>query len=209
MARSVPVTVRRSQAERAEQMRARLLDATIDCLARSGYSEMSTNDVVRAAKVSRGALAHHYPTKTELVIAAARRLIDQRADDFRHRFSAIPPERRTREAALDVLWSFYDDPGAVAIIELTVAARHQPELQAVLAPVAKQLAANTADIAEEFFPGRTSLPFADTALRAIHALFAGLALWSMATPEDDGADVRTFLKLLVSLAPEPNPRSST
>ncbi|MGN6472734.1 MAG: helix-turn-helix domain-containing protein, partial [Mycobacteriales bacterium] len=48
---------RRSQAERTEQMRTRLLDATIHCLAESGYGRMSTNDVVRRARVSRGALA--------------------------------------------------------------------------------------------------------------------------------------------------------
>ena len=91
-------------------MRARLLDATIECLSEYGYGRMSTNDVVRRAHVSRGALAHHFPAKADLVKAAAQRLLEQRAADFRARFAAIPAQRRTLSEALTVLWSLYDDP---------------------------------------------------------------------------------------------------
>jgi AcrR family transcriptional regulator len=185
-------------------MRARLLDATIECLETQGYGRMSTNDVVRIARVSRGALAHHFPTKAALVMAAAQRLFDQRAAEFRERFSAIAPERRTPAEALEVLWSFYDDPGAMALIELNVAARNHPELQAVLGPMSHQIATNTADVFNEFFPDLARLPFAEEALRSIHALFAGLVLSSMAGGEADnhGAAVREFLKVLVSLSGE-------
>jgi AcrR family transcriptional regulator len=209
---------RRPQAERAETMRGRLLDATIECLATTGYGRMSTNDIVRRARVSRGALAHHYPTKADLVKAAAQRLLDQRAVDFRHRFGSIAPARRTPAEALSVLWSFYDDPGGLALIELTVAARSHPELKAVLGPVSHQIAANTAEVFAEFFPELAELPFADEALRAIHAMYVGLLLSSMAgdDADDHGAEVRAFLKILVSLsgqlvpllsATSPTPRS--
>jgi AcrR family transcriptional regulator len=198
------VIVRRTQTERAEQMRERLLDATIDCLIRSGYSEMSTNDIVRRARVSRGALAHHFPTKVELVTAAARRLVDERAADFRTRFGAVPPERRTPAEALELLWSFYAAPSGIALVELTVAARHSRQLRAVLAPVAEQVAASTAEVFAEFFPERAAMPFSDQALRTVHALFAGLALSAMAAPDGDGhtAEVRTFLNRIVVLAEE-------
>jgi AcrR family transcriptional regulator len=190
---------RQPQAERAERMRARLLDATIDCLATTGYGRMSTNDVVRQARVSRGALAHHYPTKADLVKAAAQRLLDQRAIEFRDRFTAIDPERRTPAEALDVLWSFYEDPSGMALLELTVAARSHPELQAVLGPVSDQLATNTALVFVEFFPDLAQLPVAEQALRTIHAAFGGLALASLANRDDDHIQqVRDFLKLLVS-----------
>ena len=206
-ARRSVVRAPRTQAERAEQMRERLLDATIDCLIRSGYSEMSTNDIVRRARVSRGALAHHFPTKAELVTAAARRLVDERAADFRRRFSAVPPERRTPAEALELLWSFYAAPSGVALVELTVAARHSRQLRAVLAPVAEQVAASTAEVFAEFFPERAALPFTDQALRTVHALFAGLALSAMAAPSGDGhaTEVREFLKHLVSLAESVRP----
>lgn len=189
-----------SQAERAEQMRERLLDATIDCLVRTGYSEMSTNDIVRRARVSRGALAHHFPTKAELVTAAARRLVDARAADFRRRFRALPPHRRTPGEALELLWSFYAAPSGIALVELTVAARHSRQLRPVLAPVSEQVASSTAEVFAEFFPERAALPFVDQALRSVHALFAGLTLSAMAAPEgaDHAVEVRAFLKHLVS-----------
>jgi AcrR family transcriptional regulator len=180
-------------------MRARLLDATIECLATTGYGRMSTNDVVRQAQVSRGALAHHYPTKADLVKAAAQRLLDLRAIEFRARFGAIDRERRTPAEALDVLWSFYDDPSGMALLELTVAARSHPELQSVLGPVSDQLATRTAEVFVEFFPELARLPVAEQALRTIHAAFGGLALASLADRDDEHIrQVRDFLKLLVS-----------
>lgn len=202
---------RRPQAERAETMRGRLLDATIDCLATMGYGRMSTNDIVRRARVSRGALAHHYPTKADLVKAAAERLLDQRAVDFRERFNSIAPARRTPAEALAVLWSFYDDPGGLALVELTVAARSHPELKSVLGPVSHQIASSTAEVFAEFFPDLAELPFADEALRAIHALYGGLLLSSMAGDgaDDHGAEVRAFLKVLVSLSGQLVPLLST
>jgi len=183
-------------------MRARLLDATIECLATQGYGQMSTNDVVRRARVSRGALAHHFPTKADLVTAAAQRLLDRQAAEFRERFSGMAPHQRTPAEALDVLWSFYEDPGAIALMELTVAARNHPELQVILGPVTHQIAANTAEVFNEFFPELAQLPFAEEALRSIHLLFAGLTMSVMTDPDADrhGEAVREFLKVLVSLS---------
>jgi AcrR family transcriptional regulator len=202
--REVPIEVRRSQAERVELMRSRLLDATIECLAERGYRHTSTNDIVRRAHVSRGALAHHFRTRTDLVAAAAQRLIESRAVEFRARFGAIAPERRTPAEALTVLWSFYDDAGCVALLELMMAARHEPDLQAVLAPMPEQIAELTAAVFAEFFPDLAALPFLDEALRSIHALFAGLAFTALATGNADrrAADVRAFIKLLASMAPQ-------
>jgi len=187
------------QAERAERMRERLLDATIECLATTGYGLMSTNDVVRTAGVSRGALAHHFPTKTDLVTAAAIRLLAQREADFRARFSALAPADRTPAVALDVLWSFYADPSGIALLELTVAARSHPELKDVLAPMTKQIEASTADVFGEYFPDLARLPIAEPALRAIYALFAGLTVTSMGG-DSHGDEVREFLKTLVAFS---------
>jgi AcrR family transcriptional regulator len=163
---------------------------------------MSTNDVVRRAHVSRGALAHHFPAKADLVKAAAQRLLDQRAADFRARFAAISPARRTVGEALTVLWSLYDDPTGVALLELTFAARSHPELGDVLGPISDSIATNTVEVVEEFFPELLGLPFIEESLRAIHAMYAGLLLASQSGKEaaDHGADVRAFLKLLVTLA---------
>lgn len=199
--RAHPSPARRTQPERVAAMRARLLDATIECLDELGYGAMSTNDVVRRARVSRGALSHHFPTKADLVRAAAERLVEQRAVEFRTRFDAIPPERRTPAEAVDVLWSFYDSAGGRALLELSVAARHQPELEGVLSPMVDRIAGLTGAVLAEYFPDLARLPYVEQALRAIHALFAGLALGSLAGADNrrGGEDVRALLASVLSL----------
>ena len=109
--------VRIPRAERVEAMRLRLMEAVIWCIADKGYAATSTNDVVRRAKVSRGALAHHFPTKAALVNAAAGHLVDKRAADFESRMAHLDPNDRTPLAALDILWSFYEQPECRALME--------------------------------------------------------------------------------------------
>ena len=187
-------------------MRDRLLDATLECLQEQGYTAMSTNDVVRRARVSRGALAHHFPTKADLVCAAAERLVSQRGAEFRERLSAIEPERRTVAEALDVLWSMYSDAGAAALIELTVAARHRPELRAVITAVPDRIAQLTGEMVREFFPDLAALPFIEQALYALHAFFGGLALNGLTGDEElarRGADVRRLLNMIAAAVPAP------
>ena len=196
--------VPRPQAERVEAMRTRLLAATIECLSEFGYSAMSTNDVVRRAHVSRGALAHHFPTKADLVTAAAARLVEQRGAEFRERFGAMAPQQRTPAEALSVLWSMYDDENAAALIELSVAARHRPELRAVLAVVPDRIAELTRDIMAEFFPELAGLPFVEECLYAVHAMYEGLALNAMAGEDlrRRGEELRALLRVAVSFLPQ-------
>lgn len=169
------LTVRRSQPERVEAMRNRLLDASIDCLAESGYSGFSTNDVVRRAGVSRGALAHHFPAKADLVAAVADRLIAVRATEFRVRFAALAPKQRTVSRALDVLWSFFDDASFHALLELIVAARTDRELGPAMGRGVAHAVEVTKDVFAETFPEIAAGPYVGEVLEAILALYTGLA----------------------------------
>jgi AcrR family transcriptional regulator len=202
MVHLMPSGPRLTQPERVEAMRARLLDATIDCLADSGYSGFSTNDVVRRAGVSRGALAHHFPTKAELVAAAADRLIELRAAEFRQRFSAVPARRRTVAKALDVLWTFFDDPTFHALLELIVAARTDAELRPVVAAGMRHAGAVMREVYAESFPDQGPQPFRGAVLDGVLALYVGLAAEAALGAEAAGraAAVRTVLKGALSLA---------
>ena len=73
----------RPQQERSRVTQQRLLDATIDCLIKHGWSGTTTTIVAETAGVSRGAQLHHYPTKTALVLAAVDHLMQRRADEIR------------------------------------------------------------------------------------------------------------------------------
>ena len=56
--------------QRSLNTRQAILEATLDCIDQWGYHRTSTNKIIEHAGVSRGALLHHYPTKTELISAA-------------------------------------------------------------------------------------------------------------------------------------------
>jgi len=60
---------RRTQAERTEETRTRILDAAVHVLSTRGYAGFRTAEVALQAGVSRGALTHHFPSRDELLVA--------------------------------------------------------------------------------------------------------------------------------------------
>jgi AcrR family transcriptional regulator len=66
-----------TQLERREATRARLVEAARRLFVERGYEATSTNDVLEAAGVSRGALYHHFATKQELFAAVFERVSEQ------------------------------------------------------------------------------------------------------------------------------------
>ena len=60
---------RRTQAERSEATRGALMTAARRLFAEHGYDEVSAEQIVRAAGVTRGALYHHFGGKAELLDA--------------------------------------------------------------------------------------------------------------------------------------------
>lgn len=61
---------RRTQAVRSAATRDALVAAARPLFASRGYSDVGTEEIVRAAGVTRGALYHHFADKTELFAAA-------------------------------------------------------------------------------------------------------------------------------------------
>lgn len=131
---------RRAQAERRVQDRSiatreRLLTATVEALLAVGYRGTSTQEVCRRAGVSRGTLLHHFPTRGALVAAAAEHVFQAQLEDFRARLrgrAGEPPAEREEvprvRAAIRLLWDGFQEPVFFAVLEITVAARTDPEL---------------------------------------------------------------------------------
>lgn len=117
-----------SRAERGALTRQRLLEATIECLAELGYARMSTNDVVRRTGVSRGALAHHFPSKAHLVAEAAAYLISRRIKYTVNKVRKLDKNNHDFRAQMETKWKAYEK-WFPANIEFMVASRTDPELR--------------------------------------------------------------------------------
>ena len=76
-------------ADTPENSRTRLLAATIDLVRANGYSATRVDDVCAAAGVTKGSFFHHFASKEDLAIAAARQW-DERAS---HLFALAPYQR--------------------------------------------------------------------------------------------------------------------
>ncbi len=68
------MNVKRTQVERSESTRAALVEAAHALFAERGYAEVGTEEIVRAAGVTRGALYHHFEGKRELFAAVYERV---------------------------------------------------------------------------------------------------------------------------------------
>lgn len=129
------MTPRRSNQERSAATRARVLDATIDQLAEFGYGRTTTVEVAERAGVSRGALVHHFRTRTDLVLSALEYLCDRRLAELEAAVDRLSDRDDRTSAFIDLMWSTFEGPLFTAQLELWLAARADAELAARLYPL--------------------------------------------------------------------------
>src|SRR5207245_10735120 len=98
--RSLGTARRRTQAERTEATRTRILKAASELIRRRGYARFRTADVAAEAGLSRGAQLHHFPTKDSLVVATLEDVFEQAQIVSRRRAAAINRPRDLIEAVI-------------------------------------------------------------------------------------------------------------
>jgi len=124
---------RRTQGERSEAMRLRLLEATLDCLASVGYAGTTVSRIITAAQVSRGAPLHHFPNKAALIEAAAEHLVRRIYVLLGHTIRQVgESEDRLAEIILGFWTTVFGLRDSAVILELMVASRHDAELAMVM-----------------------------------------------------------------------------
>lgn len=123
---------RRTQAERRAASRERLLDAALSCLAERGYAGTSLPEVLRRAQMSNGAMWRHFPSKAELMVAAALHSEQQLAESTAQVALDLLPAEERLDAAIDQVWRYTSQPAFLALIELLRASRSDDELATAL-----------------------------------------------------------------------------
>ncbi len=123
------------QAQKSAMTRDRILDAAINCFISLGYTNVTTAKVASAAGVSRGAMLHHFPSKTELIQAAVECLHNKILEDYTERVRRIPGNlkgNKRRRAGLEAYWQHLTGDLFIAYHELCVAGRTDHELKEIL-----------------------------------------------------------------------------
>ena len=186
-----PVRERVPQEERTRAMRQRLLEATIDCLVEEGWSGTSTTLVSKRAGVSRGAQLHHFPTKNDLVLAAVEHLTDVRGTELTQAADRLPLGRPRTRAVLEMLAEHFTSPVFTAALELWVAARTDPTLQAAVGPLEQRIGRDIHRHAVELLGVDEQRPGHRELVQATLDLVRGLGLANTIT--DDAARRRRVL----------------
>lgn len=164
--------VRRPQAERSATTRAKLIEAAINCLHRQGYSLTGTSQVAEEAGVSRGAMLHQFPTKTDLMLAVVRAVFERDSEHYRQTILTMTPRDWMRGVA-ETVWEVVSRPSGIAVMEIMLASRADPELAEKLRAIQLQIddEAHTWVSERRLAAGLENRPDSE----AIHRLFVAAA----------------------------------
>jgi AcrR family transcriptional regulator len=133
----------RTQRQRRADSRTLILDAAVAALVEEGYRRTTTVTIQTRAGVSRGRLLHHFPSRDELLIAAAHHLAEEQFTDM-ERWVATSPYGQTTGAdrsdrATELLWQRFRQPYFWAAMELWIAARTDEQLRGELLVAERRL----------------------------------------------------------------------
>ncbi len=120
---------RRTQAERREETRNRILAAAVNELTTKGYAGFRVNEVATAAGVSKGAQTHHFPTKQGLVIAAVRRAYEESHAASTRLIASVKPGSDVFAALVKDSEKFYLGANFAISITMMGLGDHEPELR--------------------------------------------------------------------------------
>ena len=126
------MTKRQNQEERSRQTQARVTQATIECILEKGIRATSTVDVARLAGVSRGALVHHYPSKTLLMQAALEDLLSREVESVREMAVKVKAGELNFDSLLKALHEHFKGDLYMVTLEYLTNARTDPDIMKVL-----------------------------------------------------------------------------
>jgi AcrR family transcriptional regulator len=178
--------IRRTQADRSAEMRARIAKAAYEVIAERGHSAFRTAAVLVHAGVSQGAMMHHFPTKEAITLAAIEHGLNLENDKSLARMeSAIRTPGAVLNAMAEDLRAFFLGNRFWVALDITMHAAKD----ASMAPAIREIAARArrpiyekwAATLEEAGWSSERSPQAVTMTAALISGYAARTLWT-----DDG-----------------------
>lgn len=133
-----PPRSRRTNADMSSETQARILQATIACLAEVGYAGTTMSGIADRIGLSRAALIYHFNSKNALMVAVINAIYDEMAAMYK---SAAHPALTAAErmlAVLDASFHFTTSTSQMAQVELLLAARRDAPFRLEVAPTIEE-----------------------------------------------------------------------
>ena len=202
--RTISGEARGAQSERGAATRAKLISATIQTLNALGYTATTTIEVVRRAGVSRGAMLHHFATRAELILATAEHVLAEQELDRRDTLRTVDRGEARFFSITDAMWNTMQQPEAVALTEIMLGGRSDPEVRARFAVLMRdynrRLLDGPNEVADDFGYADTRLvrAMARLHLAAMRGLVIDRLYWDESdTSIDDAFELLIWYKALV------------
>ncbi len=113
------------QKAKSHKARVAICNATINSLIEFGYSETSLKRVASLAGFSKGALQHHFPSKEDMMVATADRLLER---PFTLSNKDENPPKTLEEAILSPWLKLINTGPYRALLEILIASRTDQKL---------------------------------------------------------------------------------
>lgn len=148
----------RQMTRRGIDARDRILDATIKCIVRDGFTATTIAQVMTETGLSRGSVLHQFPNRIALMVATAERAMRCVMDSARDMAQAIddPFERLSDYAR--IAWQTHSQPEGLALTDILLAGRWDRELLDELQPVTSKV---EQEIHDEFIRLASDAGFTD------------------------------------------------
>ena len=145
------------QAEKSALTRQSILEASVRCFVDHGYASTTTAMIAEEANVSRGAMMHHFPSRSAVMNAVVGYLHVRRLNEYRDLMLDIdsPDQTMTRAAirtSVEAAWKYVNLPSFVAYQELLGAARTDPALAEAVGEVERDFEREFLKTVRSVFP---------------------------------------------------------
>jgi len=133
----------------AAATRARLIDATIDCILEEGFYRASSNRIAERAGVTWGVIQHHFGTREALLLGTFQHGMEELIETLESAVIAGDTFEARLESLADVIWRFYRRPRFVAYEQLTLNLLRDPTIDAATVRLVRRQQAKIGDLLTE------------------------------------------------------------
>jgi AcrR family transcriptional regulator len=138
-AHQAPNLPRRSQALRTAHARERIIEGAISALHEKGYAGATLSEIASRAGLTKGAVLHHFADRVAVLAAVVDDVFVREMSTYEAAFEQADPKRRLIEVLLETAWKIYQQPPALAVLDIWMATRSHPDLASVVLPVFEQI----------------------------------------------------------------------